>query len=261
MVTVATAFALLVASQGAGRAADDEASSGQDITNPVQRIDVWASLLRTRTGKDVSPFLLRYDKPINLGSGWKLGLRFDALFIYSNVASTDNRTGNYATGLGDASLQALLIKSIDTRSAFGFGAAMVAPTATQDQFGTGGWRLIPTTAYRYALPEISPASFFVGTVRYDFDFAGDSGRVPVRNMQFAPTLNIGLQDDVFVTLFPSSDIHYDFISESWFVPFDAQVGKLWAKSVVTSLEFAMPIYRGNAPLYDYKVAGRFGVLF
>ena len=125
-----------------------------------------------------------------------------------------------------------------------------------DQFGAGQYRLVPTLGYRYALPEVSPGSFFVGAVRYDFDFAGSSTRKHIRNLQFSPTFNIGLPDQMFLTFFPSTDIRYDFVAKSWFVPFDIQIGKLWGKSVVTSLELAVPMYRGSAPLYNFKAEAR-----
>ena len=241
--------------------ASEEANTGQDVTNPVQRIDLRAGYSNLPNGLDVGTFILRYDKPLNLGDGWKLGLRFDAPFVYNDVPSLDNPTGSWELGYGDTLTQALLIKSIDKRQAIGFGAQLIMPTATEDQFGSGKWRVVPTFGYRYALPEITPGSFFVGAIRYDTDFAGDDDRGDVSNLQFAPTLNIALPDQMFLTLFPSTDIRYDFIANDWFVPFNAQIGKLWGKSTVTSFEFGVPIYKGDAPLYDFKAEARVGFFF
>ena len=137
----------------------------------------------------------------------------------------------------------------------------IVPTASADQFGSGHVRLVPTIGYRYGLPEISPGSFFVAAMRYDFKVAGPDARRDVSNLQFSPTLNIALPEQTFLTFYPSTDIRYDFIADSWFVPFDVQIGKLWGKSVVTSLEVAFPIYRGDAPLYDFKIEARVGFFF
>jgi hypothetical protein len=83
----------------------------------------------------------------------------------------------------------------------------------------------------------------------------------VSNRQFSPTPNVALPDKMFVTFYPSTDIRYNVIAQSWFVPFDVQIGKLWNKAIVTSLEYSVPIYRGTAPLYNYKVEARLGIFF
>ncbi|MEQ1576182.1 MAG: transporter, partial [Hyphomicrobium sp.] len=176
--------------------AGEETNTGQDVTNPVQRIDLrlgYSNLARTL---EATTLILRYDKPLNLGDGWQLGLRIDAPFVYNDVPSLDNPTGSWEFGYGDTLTQALLIKSIDKRQAVGFGAQLIMPTAAEDQFGSGRWRVVPTFGYRYALPEITLGSFFVGAVRYDTDFAGDDDRGNVSNLQFSPTLNIALPDQI-----------------------------------------------------------------
>lgn len=234
---------------------DDAPNTGQDITKPVTRVDLRAGYQRTPGGANSWSFIARADKPFTLGGGWKLSLRADMPFI-------NNTAGNgYRLGLGDALAQVLFINAIDKRQAFGFGAQIVAPTAGAQQFGTGRYQLIPTIGYRYALPEITPGSFFVGAVRYDFDFAGDPGRKHIRNLQFSPTLNVALPAQMFVTLYPSTDIRYNLVTRSWFVPFDIQFGKMWGKSVVTSLEFAAPIHSGASPLYKFKTEARLGIFF
>jgi hypothetical protein len=258
--TLATASVFLI-SPVLAQETKEPANTGQDITNPVTRIDLRAGYQRTPTHRDSGTFILRADKPYDLGDGWKLGLRFDAPFVLSNVPSPDNPIGGTRLGMGDLLGQAILIKAIDKRNAFGFGAQIILPSASEDQFGGGKYRLVPTLGYRYGLPEISPGSFFVGAVRYDFDIAGPGNRKHVRSLQFGPTLNIALPEQTFVTFFPSTDIRYDFIAKSWFVPFNLQFGKLWGKSVVTSVEFAVPIYKGTAPLYNYRAEARLGVFF
>ena len=39
------------------------------------------------------------------------------------------------------------------------------------------------------------------------------------------------------------------------------IGKLWNKTIVTSLEYSVPLYRGTAPLYNYKLEARIGFFF
>lgn len=253
---------LLAGSTGWASAQDVETpNTGQDITNPVTRFDFRLGYQRTPAARDSTSIVLRGDRPVPINGDWKLGLRVDAPVLFGNSPSSDNPRGSYRIGLGDALVQAVLIHPIDKRQAFGFGAQVIFPTASQDQFGSGHVRVLPTIGYRYTLPEISPGSFFVGAIRYDFDAWGAAGRKHVSNLQFGPTLNVALPQQMFLTLWPSTDIRYDFLAKSWFVPFDVQIGKLWGKSVVTSLEVSVPIYRGDAPLYKYRVEGRVGVFF
>jgi hypothetical protein len=248
-------------------AKEDTANDGQDVTRPVKRIDL--RLNYTKPGAsggaagelDSWSFIARHDRPINLGDGWQVGLRLDLPFLYNNLPTQADPAGTYRVGYGDTLGQALLIKAIDKRQAIGVGTQLIAPTGGGDQFGSGRWRLVPTAGYRYALSEISPGSFFVAAVRYDVDVGGQDRQGHVRNFQFSPTLNIGLPDAMFFTFFPSTDIRYDFIKQKWFVPFNAQIGKVWDKKIVTSLEIGVPIYTGGDALYKFKLEGRVGLFF
>jgi hypothetical protein len=235
-------------------------NTGQDITNPVTRVDLRANFQLTPGDRDSYTFIVRADKPYALGDGWKLGLRFDAPTIYNNIPSSDNPGGDFRLGFGNVLGQAILIKAIDQRQAFGFGGQIIVPTATAPQFGSSSVQLVPTIGYRYGLPEISKGSFFVAAARWDFDVGGQAGK-RINNLQFSPTLNIALPDQYFITLYPSTDIHYELITRSWFVPLDAMVGKLWGKSVVTSLEVSVPMINGDAPLYKFKTEARVGFFF
>ena len=239
----------------------EEVNTGQDITKPLTRVDTRLNFQVTPTERNSTTFILRADKPYVLGDGWTLALRADAPSIYNNVPSSSNPNGAYGAGFGDALAQALLIKAIDKRQAFGFGAQVIAPTATSDQFGSQSLRFLPTAGYRYSLPEISPGSFFVFAARYEFDAAGPPTHKPFSNYQFSPTFNVALPDTMFLTFYPSTDIRYNVIAQSWFVPFDVMIGKLWNKTIVTSLEYSVPLYRGSAPLYNYKVEARVGFFF
>ena len=244
-----------------------DVNTGQDITRPLTRVDLRLSYQLTPNERNSTTFILRTDKPYVLGEGWTLALRGDLPFVHNDIPSASNPNGGYGTGLGDALAQVLLIKTVDKRQAFGFGSQVIAPTASSDQFGNQSLRFLPTAGYRYSLPEISPGSFFVFAARYDFNAIDTNTRKAVSNFQFSPTLNIALPDKAFFTFYPSTDIRYNVMARSWFVPLDMMVGKLWpktglwGKNVVTSLELAVPMYNGSTPLYKYKVEARVGIFF
>jgi hypothetical protein len=142
---------------------------------------------------------LRADHRIDLARQWALALRADLPFLAKNPISSDNPEGNYLYGVGDADFQAALVHEFDTRWAGGFGARLIAPTGG-DVIGSGKWQIMPGFAVRYALSEMSPNSYIEPLLRYDISFAGDPSKKNISNLQFAPTLHLGLPDRWFMSL-------------------------------------------------------------
>jgi hypothetical protein len=131
-------------------------------------------------------------------------------------------------------------------------------TASQEQMGGGKYRLVPTGAFRLALPEVSKGSFFAFLMRYDYDFAGDEDRPHRSELQLAPLFNVNLPQQWFVTLFPRSDIRINLIDGGkLFLPFNVMVGKMVTKSIVASLEIGVPIVN-DYQVYDFKLEARVG---
>jgi len=238
-----------------------EVNTGQDVTRPIARVDVRAGYSRATEGTDTGTFVLRHDRPVRLGDGWTLGLRADLPFVMNDAASRATGEREFAGGVGDVLAQAILSRALDERWAVGFGTQVIAPTATRDRFGSGGWRLLPTAGLRYSLSqEISPGSFALAALRYDVDVAGESDRTRRRELQFAPTLNVVLPGHWFVTLFPSTDIRLNTETGRWFVPANFAIGRVWPGSLVVSAEFGIGIIR-DLPVYDHRVELRLGFFF
>lgn len=206
---------------------------------------------------------LRYDHAFNLPSGWILATRTDLPLLAKNPLNDSNPTGDFASGIGDADIQAALIHDIDQRWAFGFGMRLVAPTG-DDVLGSGKWQVMPIVGARLALPEITGGSYFEPLLRYDVSVAGDPTKKNISNLQFAPTLNIGLPDRWFVTLFPSTDIRINYgdpitgQTGRWFIPFDFRFGKKFTDNIALSLEIGVPIVK-DYPVYDFKTQVRLNV--
>jgi len=116
---------------------------------------------------------------------------------------------------------------------------------------------MPGAGVRYSLPELGPDSYFVPAVRYAMSFAGDPTKRNVSEPQIAPTLNVGLPDRWFVTLYPSFDIRINYgdpISGQTgrlFLPFDVAVGRNLTDSLVASFEISVPMVK-DYPVYDFK---------
>ena len=208
---------------------------------------------------------LRYDHAFDIPSGWIVATRSDLPLVARNPLSPDNPTGDFQRGIGDADIQAALIHDISARWAFGFGMRLIMPSG-DDVLGSGKWQLMPIVGARYALPEISASSYFEPLLRYGSSLAGDPTRRDIRDLQFAPMLNIGLPDGWSVTLYPDTDIRINYGDPvtgqigRWFVPFDARLTKLLTRDIAMSLEIGVPIVR-DYPVYDFKTQLRFNVMW
>ena len=208
---------------------------------------------------------LRYDHAFDLPSGWVLATRSDLPLLAKNSITDSNPGGDYVRGIGDADVQAALIHNINQRLAFGFGMRVIAPTG-DDVLGSGKWQLMPIVGARFGLPEINTSSYFEPLLRYDVSVAGDPTRKNISNLQFAPTLNIGLPDRWYVTFFPSPDIRINYgdpitgQTGRWFIPFDVRFGKKFSDNIALSLEVGAPIIK-NYPVYDFKTQLRLNVTY
>jgi hypothetical protein len=248
--------------------AEEEVNNRQDFTPPLARFDVRFQYQNSPPSDNDNGYIttLRVDKPFRLGNAWSLVTRFDLPFFLTDAVSTDNPNGNYEFGLGDVLAQGVLINRLTERFAWGFGAQLIFPTATQDQMGSGKYQVLPTAVFRVTTPEIMKGSWFALGVRYDVSFAGADDRTDKNELQFAPTFNISLPRCWFIDLYPSNDIRYNLGDKRpgdtgrLFVPLDFMVGKMLSQSIVGSVEVSFPIIN-EYQVYDFKIEGRIGFFF
>jgi hypothetical protein len=199
-------------------------------------------------------FKLRADARLDLSPDWQLALRSDLPFVAKDPINASNPNGDYVYGVGDADIQAVLIRNVDNRWKAGFGARLIIPSG-DTSLGSSKWQIMPIAGVRYALPEISSGSYFEPLLRYDVSFAGDPSRKSIGNLQFAPMVNFSLPDRWFFTLYPSPDVRWNFGSPitgqtgRLFLPFDARIGRKFSKFLTVSLEAGVPIIK-QYPVYD-----------
>ena len=240
----------LAAQQAAQVEPEEEApsGSGEDILDLARRIDLRVELSED-DGENQWVTTLRHDHRLKLGDGWQANLRIDLPFI----ADLDEVKGpNFVSG--DVLLNAGFTRRLPNREGFGVGTQLIIPTAED---GRGQWRLRPSVGYRWPATAISPDSFFQLQVRYDLSFAGESTAPDTRQLQVAPTLEIGLPDRFYLSFFPSTDLRYDFERDELFIPFDVEVGKEWDRWVASLEGSVGVITEQNAP-YDWKIEARIG---
>lgn len=234
-------------------------NSGQDPTRPVTRLDLRLKLQDGAGGTDSQLLTVRVDKPFELDGGWKISTRADLPIVRNNAAAVPAGADDYETGFGDVLLQALVITPSHGRLTVAFGTQLIIPTGQDDQFTTGKWRLAPTAAVIYQLPEVSRGSFVGVVVRDDFSFAGDDDREDTNVAGLQPIFNWALPEGWFVTLSPEAKFD---TRDGWkpFVPFDVTLGRKLNPTTVASVQWDVALI-DDYPLYDWQVEFRLGFFF
>jgi len=271
------AFAMLpgVAAAQVASSQKESDNTGNDLFRPPANLFQMMDQYKTAPGSGSTPgstrdvttetLNLRMDHSLDLAPLWILALRADLPLAAKNPITSDNPDGSYVGGVGDADVQAVMIHNLDARWAVGFGARLITPTGG-DTLGSGKWQIMPAAGFRYALWEISPSSYFEPVVRYDVSVAGDPTRKNISNLQFGPTLNIGLPDRWFLTFYPSADIRINYgdpitgQTGRLFLPFDVRVGRKLSDNIALSFELGVPIIK-DYPVYNLKTQVRLNVTY
>ena len=126
-------------------------------------------------------------------------------------------------GLGDTVVLAFGLPKLDAKGQmFGIGPALLLPTATEDETGTGKWAGGPASVYI----NMQTKGLMWGVMGYGlWDFAGDSDRGYVSQFNVQPVLNkyfdggwyLGIQDLTWV---------YDGKANKWNLPMGPRLGRV-----------------------------------
>ncbi len=249
-------------SQGSNEVQDAK-EVGNDLTRPQNSIDL---RFRNRESSGATSetnryyWIARITSRIQIDPDWKLSL-------LAQTDLEDKRTFTEGTpgsqedfGFGNSIVQAVLIRSLNERMAFGFGARLLAPTASDD-LGSGQWEIMPGFGVRYTFTELSSNTFFVPAMRYAISFAGSPAARNISEPQIAPTFNIDLPGPWYLTLYPSYDIRINYgdpvsgQTGRLFLPADLAVGYTLSDKIAMSLEVSVPIIK-DYPVYDFKAEFR-----
>jgi hypothetical protein len=264
-----------VAAAQAASSQKESDNTGNDLFRPPANLFQMMDEYKTAPGSGSAPgstrdvttetLNLRMDHSLDLAPLWILALRADLPLVAKNPITSDNPDGGYVGGVGDADVQAVIIHNLDARWAVGFGARLITPTGG-DTLGSGKWQIMPAAGFRYALWEISSSSYFEPVVRYDVSVACDPTKKNISNLQFGPTLNIGLPDRWFLTFYPSPDIRINYgdpitgQTGRLFLPFDVRVGRKLSDNIALSFELGVPIIK-DYPVYNLKTQVRLNVTY
>ncbi len=111
---------------------DQDANTGNDLFRPPPDLFQMLYSYKTAPGSGSAPgstrevttdtLNLRFDHSFDLAPLWIVAFRTDLPLLAKNATATGNPDGDYVRGLGDADVQALIIRDVDTR--------WTVPTAT-----------------------------------------------------------------------------------------------------------------------------------
>lgn len=246
---------------------DKELNTGQDVTRPLNRLDVryQYQLLAKKASKNT--FTFRTDRPFFIDEKWGIGTRLDLPAVLTNKKTAQEPGGPYKFGLGDVLGQVLLIRTFNDRWAAAAGAQFIFPTSGTDQMGSGKYQGVPTAGVRRKLSEWSEGSFAGFLMRYAVDYAGSRKRNSISTLEMAPMLNWVLPRQWFMTAYPSTDIQINFQDRgAVFLPFDIAIGKTIPDKAVFSVEVAFPMYHSGElsqfnTSYEFKMEARIGIFY
>ena len=237
-------------------------NNGQDLTRPLARFDLRYQYQRLPHKGSEDIFTFRCDKPFRLSEKWLLATRIDMPLGAGNAAAADNPAGRWQFTSQDLLTQAYIAWLPNELLGIGAGTQMIWPTAYFDQGGTGKYQALPFVGFRYFLHWISPGSFIMPSIQYSTSYAGSASRPSIRQILFAPALNINLPKDSFIEFFSSESGIYDIKARAWYVPLNFMVGKTFNSKIVVSAEFYIPVFSTNKyDPYDFKTEARVGFFF
>ncbi len=242
--------------------------NGLDYTRPIEDVSLRLRFLESSsptTRTDQERLFLRVGTKIDIPVGWQFGLQGQVPFVDKEVTKLATADTTRANGLGDSFVQAVLSHPIDPHWGYGFGIRLVAPTGG-DSLGSGKWLAMPGLGVRYNFIEIGPDTYFAPVLRWALSFSGNPAKPTINQPQIAPTLNIGLPERWFVTLYPSNDIRINTGTPvagqtgQLFLPFDFAVGRDFNDRVSALLEISVPIIK-DYPVYNFKTELRVSIRF
>jgi hypothetical protein len=183
--------------------------------------------------------------PLSITGDWLLVTRVvaTALAYQPNSAAKSGGT----SGTGDTTVSFFLSPTHTGKLIWGLGPAILMPTATSNQLGTGKWGVGPTGAVLVE-PEWGSASVLVQNI---WSVAGGSNRSLVNQMQLEPMFSYNLPRGLYLTSSPT--IIADWTqpsSERWLVPIGGGAGRsfiIGKQAVDSNLTFYWNSVRSGNP--------------
>jgi hypothetical protein len=215
------------------------AATKAQANNPLANVtafniqNYYVTKLTDLEGKDADNVFLRYAKPITTKGGNTWLLRVSLPWRSVPVPTGDN-----VTGIGDLdAFAAYLFDSGNPAVSVGLGPLINAPTASEDQTGTGRWQI---GAAAVLFNANSPKFQWGGLLTYQTDFAGDDDRDSVSVGAAQPFYFYQLGTGWYLRGAPIWT--YNFNNDNYNVPLGLGLGKVWVRGKTVFNLFFEPQY-------------------
>ena len=146
-----------------------------------------------------------------------------SIFYRAFLPFYDNKFPVDKSGVGDALLSAYWVPTKGS-VILGYGAALIAPTASEDFFGTGKWSAGPTIVIAKKEPGVYTVG---GLVTHVWSFAGDSDRENVSITTIQPALTVFLnKKGTSVSLTSETTYNWEASKDPWQIPATVAIGQI-----------------------------------
>lgn len=136
------------------------------------------------------------------------------------VSTRPDPHGGYSTGIGDLNLfDIFLLKTEGVQ--LGIGPQITAPTAAQDELGTGKWQ----AGLAAIAIDSSPRGLLGALVQYQSSFAGDDDRVHVESATVQPFIIHNLPKGWYLR--STGTWTFDLKNDTHYIPIGLGAGKAW----------------------------------
>lgn len=136
------------------------------------------------------------------------------------VSTRPDPHNGYSTGIGDLNVFDIFLLKTDGVQ-LGVGPLITAPTAEQDELGTGKWQ----AGLAAVAIDASPRGLLGALVQYQSSFAGDDDRPHVESATFQPFLIHNLAEGWYLR---STGIWtFDLKNDTHYIPVGFGAGKAW----------------------------------
>lgn len=136
------------------------------------------------------------------------------------ISTRPDPGGGYSTGEGDLNLFDIFLLKTDGVQ-LGIGPQITAPTADQDELGTGKWQ----AGFAAVAIDSSPRGLLGALVQYQRSFAGDSDRANVESATLQPFIIHNLSKGWYLR--STAIWTFDLKNDTHYIPIGFGGGKVW----------------------------------
>jgi hypothetical protein len=136
------------------------------------------------------------------------------------ISTRPDPNGGYSTGEGDLNVFDIFLLKTDGVQ-LGIGPMITAPTADQDELGTGKWQ----AGLAAIAIDSSPRGLLGALVQYQSSFAGDSDRPHVESATFQPFVIHNLEAGWYLR--STATWTFDLKNDTHYIPLGLGAGKVW----------------------------------